>query len=130
MAGLFGKVQAAVSPAARLRQAIAQADAGHLADAFPVLAKAAQAGEAEAQFRVGRAYLEGAGVPPSRAMAAQWLERAAGAGKTEAQTLLATVYVTGAGAAEGGHASLFAGAEMGEPDYARAAHWARPSFES
>ena len=125
MTGVFGKLQAAVSSAARLRQAIAQADAGQVAEAFPVLARAAQKGDAEAQFRVGRAYLEGAGVPPSRIMAAQWLECAAATGKVEAQMMLATLYLTGGGPTEAGTSALFGGTDAGQPDYAKAAQWAR-----
>ena len=57
--------------------------------AFPLFARAARAGIAEAEFRVGRCYLEGAGVPPSRAGGRRWLERAANQGYVEAQALLA-----------------------------------------
>ena len=68
------------SPAARLREAKRLADAGDLARAFPLLVRAATAGIAEAEFRVGRCYLEGVGVPASRVQGARWLERAGNQG--------------------------------------------------
>ena len=46
-------------------------------------------GIAEAEYRVGRCYLEGTGVPPSRTEGARWLERAANQGYVEAQAQLA-----------------------------------------
>ena len=63
--------------------------------AFPLLARAAQAGIAEAEYRLGRCYLEGAGVPPSRTEGARWLERAANQGFVEAQAQLATLAIHG-----------------------------------
>ena len=62
------------SPAAALRRAIRLIDEGKAVAAVPLLARAAKAGIAEAEYRLGRCYLEGMGVPPSRAAAARWLE--------------------------------------------------------
>ena len=68
---------------------------GDVKQAFPLLSRAARAGIAEAEYRVGRCYLEGAGVPPSRAEGARWLERAANQGYVEAQAQLATLAIHG-----------------------------------
>ena len=83
------------SPAAALRRAVRLSEEGKAAEAFPLLARAAKAGNAEAEYRVARCYLEGSGVPASRAEGARWLERAAGRGHIEAQTLLAALCVNG-----------------------------------
>jgi TPR repeat protein len=83
------------SPAATLRRAVRLSEEGKVAEAFPLLARAAKAGNAEAEYRVARCYLEGSGVPASRVEGARWLERAAGRGHIEAQTLLAALCVNG-----------------------------------
>src|SRR5258708_39878802 len=83
------------SPAAALRRAVRLSEEGKAAEAFPLLARAAKGGNAEAEYRVARCYLEGSGVPASRAEGAHWLERAAGRGHIEAQTLLAALCVNG-----------------------------------
>ena len=89
------------SPQAALRRGMRLAEQGQMKRAFPLLARAATAGIAEAEFRVGRCYLEGVGVPASRAQGARWLERAGDQGYVEAQALLATLYLHGL-AADGG----------------------------
>src|SRR5580704_14056727 len=75
------------SPAAALRRALRLTEQGRGVEAFPLLTRAAKAGIAEAEYRVGRCYLEGASVPPSRREGARWLERAAVQGHVEAQSL-------------------------------------------
>src|SRR4051812_40046130 len=132
MVGLFGRVGAALSPAARLRHALDESKAGRAAAVFPVLAKAAERGDAEAQFRVGKAYLDGTGVPPSRTTAATWLERAAQAGLTEAQSTLAALYLTGAGKSTGEAvgAGLFSDVDGSEPDFDKAVRWAKLAAEA
>ncbi|MGH2836708.1 MAG: hypothetical protein ACRDKD_10875, partial [Solirubrobacteraceae bacterium] len=92
MARLVDRVVGSLSPKAALRRAQRAAQAGRAGAAFPLFARAAQAGLPEAEHQLGRAYLEGAGVPPSRIEAARWLERAAAQGYTEAQALLAGLY--------------------------------------
>src|ERR1700689_5502998 len=82
---------------AALRRAVRMTDRGDRRAAFPLLSRAAQAGIAEAEFRVGRCYLEGAGVPPSRSNGVRWLEKAATQGYVEAQALLATLCLNGLG---------------------------------
>ena len=86
---------APLSPAAALRRAVRLTEQGNVKQAFPLLTRAARAGIAEAEYRVGRCYLEGAGVPPSRAEGARWLERAANQGYVEAQAQLATLAIHG-----------------------------------
>src|SRR5207342_3040889 len=97
--------------------------------AFPLLARAARAGVAEAEFRIGRCYLEGAGVPHSRGNGVRWMEKAATQGYVEAQALLATLCLNGmgpeqSGAGPGG-AVLFGKQGTAGPDYETALHWAR-----
>ena len=89
------RLVAKLSPQAALRRGVRLAEQGQSKRAFPLLVRAATAGIAEAEFRVGRCYLEGAGVPPSRSQGARWLERAGNQGYVEAQVLLATLYVHG-----------------------------------
>ena len=141
MAGLLDTMTGwASSPATKLRRARRLIDAGERhAEAFPLLAKAANAGIAEAEYLVGRAYLEGAGVPPSGAEAARWLERAANRGYLDAQSMLAALYIhgvatsPGAVAAPGGDgltsgrpaAALFSTSDALRPDFERAVVWAR-----
>src|SRR5690348_779810 len=117
MAGLFKRFSGGLTPGARLQNALERARAGAVAEVFAVLAEAAQRGDTEAQFWVGKAYLDGAGVPSSRATAAKWLERAASAAHVEAQATLARVYLTGA-AKDGAEApGLFADNQAIEPDF-------------
>src|SRR5215203_2740847 len=82
-------------PGTALRRAIRLTEDGRTADALPLLARAAKAGIAEAEHRIACCYLQGKGVPPSRAEGAQWLERAATHGHAEAQALLGALYVPG-----------------------------------
>ena len=57
----------------------------------------AQAGDREAQYRLGVMYAEGKGVAPNDAEAALWFERAAEQGEAMAQYNLGASYVEGAG---------------------------------
>ena len=145
MAGLMNRVSGWVtSPAGKLRAARKLIAANQRAEAFPLLAQAAKAGVVDAEFEVARAYLEGAGVPPSAGEGARWLERAAQKGHTEAQSLLAALYVRGipalaegfSGAAGAALATtrpaavLFAGVDGATPDFAKAVAWARKSADA
>ena len=85
------------SATAALRRATKLTDRGDRRAAFPLLARAARKGIAEAEYRIGRCYLEGAGVPPSRGEGVRWLEKAATRGFVEAQALLATLCLNGMG---------------------------------
>ena len=92
MAGLFGWMEFASGSLKRARRLIEE---GKRAEAFPLLAKAAEAKLPEAEFQVARCYLEGAGVPPSAVEGARWLERAASQGYVDAQSMLAALYIHG-----------------------------------
>ena len=92
---LLSRLLVPLTSAAALRRAVRLTEQGDVKQAFPLLSRAARAGIAEAEYRVGRCYLEGAGVPPSRAEGARWLERAANQGYVEAQAQLATLAIHG-----------------------------------
>jgi len=84
-----------LSPAAGLRRAVLLAESGKSNEAFPLMAAAARAGVVEAEYLVGRCYMEGTGVPPSRVEGVRWLLLAADHGNADAQGLLAALYVAG-----------------------------------
>src|SRR5579863_7259513 len=126
---ILNRLASLASPDIALRRAVQLAERGKEAEAFPLLAVAARAGIGEAEYRVGRAYLEGAGVPPSRSEGAYWLERAATHNHVEAQGFLAALYVSGLAAPA---AALSASASdrlfervpaAGEPDFKAALAW-------
>jgi TPR repeat protein len=108
-------------PAVALRRAISLSASGKAAEAFPLMAAAARAGNAAAQYRVGRCYLEGSGVPPSRAEGARWLKQAADHGSSDAQALLAALALTGlVNSGDAGQAAsdrLFSQDALNEPDF-------------
>ena len=120
------------SPKVALRRALRLSDQGKPGEAFALFTRLARAGIIEAEYRVARAYLEGAGVPPSRVEGARWLQRAAGRGHLEAQSLLATLCVHGLaeGIKTGQPDRLFADDKPGEPDFASALAWARQAAEA
>ena len=64
---LLDKLFSGFAPAAALKRGLKLQEAGDVKNGFGQLSKAARAGIPEAEFRVGRCYLEGSGVPPSRA---------------------------------------------------------------
>src|SRR6478752_8410536 len=114
---LLDRLLTPLSPAAALRRAKPLIEQGDMKQAFPLLSRAARAGIAEAEHRVGRCYLEGTGVPPSRADGARWLERAANRGYVESQALLATLAIHGliANSDTAPGARLFASADATAP---------------
>lgn len=128
------RVQAAFSPGARLRRGAALMAAGKSRSAFRHYASASRSGFAEAEYRVGRCYIEGAGVPPSRLEGVRWLQRAAHHGHIDAQALLAAIYLHGAAGEstpdQPAAARLFSTAEIASPDYVAAMRWARGAAES
>ncbi|MGI4946923.1 MAG: tetratricopeptide repeat protein, partial [Janthinobacterium lividum] len=120
------------SPRGKLRYALSLIEAGEVGRAFAPLSAAATAGIPEAQFRVGRAYLDGAGVPVSREEGARWIERAAEAGWVEAQVVLATLHLFGLVSGGSGSAvfSPSLSQQDAKPDYERAGHWASRAAEA
>ena len=124
-----------IHPALALRRAIQLAEKGKPAEAFPLMATAARAGIPEAEYRVARFYLEGAGVPPSRLEGTRWLRRAADRGNADAQALLAALYATGLAEDEGNAGdssseSLFKTQSSREPDFEAALQLARKAAEA
>src|ERR1700722_18168014 len=133
--GLLNKLIANFHPAGALKRGIHLEERGDPRAAFALFSRAARANIPEAEFRVGRCYLEGFGVPPSRADGVRWVERAAEKGYVEAQALLATLCLHGmapgfADAGPGSGAGLFGGQTTAEPDYPSAAKWARRAAEA
>jgi TPR repeat protein len=129
-------LSAALWPNAALRYGLQLAEDGDDAHAFPFLARAARAGIAEGECRVGRCYLAGLGVPVSRAEGLHWLTRAALQGHVEAKWQLAVLYLQGFSPSDDGEkvsgkiASLRSGNEAGEPDFVAAERWARVAAEA
>jgi TPR repeat protein len=113
--------------AARFAMAESLADRDRHTAAFPLFVQAARAGLRQAQYRLGRSYLLGLGVPPSIGEALRWLCRAAEAGEAAAQTQLAALVLQGI--SDNGSAGLFDDGrqetDLAGPDYDRAEHWCR-----
>jgi uncharacterized protein len=63
--------------------------------ATPLLIKAAKAGIADAQARLGQAYLQGVGILPNMGQALRWLHAAADQGNTDAHAQLAELALQG-----------------------------------
>ncbi|TGS65846.1 hypothetical protein EN817_26355 [Mesorhizobium sp. M3A.F.Ca.ET.174.01.1.1] len=122
-------------PTLALRRAIQLSGDGKPAEAFPLMAIAARAGIAEAEYRVARCYLEGLGVPSSRSEGARWLRRAADRGNSDAQSLLAALYAAGLASREGdgngaASATLFERDVSREPDWTAALDLATKAAEA
>lgn len=69
------------------------------AQSVEALLASAAAGDAEAQYRAGRAYATGRGVPRDAARAATWYAHSAEQGNAEAQMALGWAHHVGAGVA-------------------------------
>jgi uncharacterized protein len=115
------------APAARFALADALAARESHTAAFPLFVQAARSGLPQAQYRLGRSYLLGLGVPPSIGEALRWLRRAADAGEPAAQTQLAALSLQGV--SDRGRAGLFhdpcQDPSLAGPDYAAAERWCR-----
>ena len=70
------------------------------ASQFEATRKAAEQGNAEAQFNLGGMYANGLGVPEDQAEAAKWYRKAAEQGHAEAQCSLGVMYQFGRGVSE------------------------------
>src|SRR5262245_8031374 len=91
----LGQIIGLGSPAANLRRGMRLSERGEWSNAFKFLSRAAKSGLAEAEYRVGRCYFEGAGVPASRIEATRWLKRASLHGSVEAQLFLSVLFIQG-----------------------------------
>ncbi len=100
----------AVPAAADLEGGLAAYQRGDYATALDLLAPLAQAGNADAQLRLGRMFYTGTGVAQDFVTAASWLHKAAEAGLGEAQHGLGRLYYNGEGVPQ---------------DFAEAARWYR-----
>jgi TPR repeat protein len=72
-------------------------DIGEIRKYFPHLASAAERGEREAHFLIGRAYHLGTGVPKNSEAAFKWISISAEKGCSEAQIYLGNMYKNGDG---------------------------------
>jgi uncharacterized protein len=93
--GLINSLICRGRPAAALHRAIRLSEKGNSVEAFALLSRAAKAEIPEAEYHVAQCYLEGTGVPVSRAEAARWLLRAATHGSLEAQLMLSALCING-----------------------------------
>jgi len=122
---VLDKIATKLMPSRALRRGLELAEANKPAEAFSMIAAAARAGVPEAELRIAQFYLEGEGVPVSRAEAARWLRRASDKGNAQAQALLAGLYMTGlnlqAGDGSPSHSDqLFEQDVAGDPDFTAA----------
>ena len=118
-------------PSARLAYALILADDGEHRRALRQFAQAAHGGLPHAQFRLGRCYLLGLGVPSGLDAALRWLTKAAHGCDVEAQVLLASLALQGI--SMDAQAGLFEPAtrHAGQPaDYQIALHWGRQAADA
>lgn len=76
-------------------EALALRDAGKHSEALPLLAEAAELGNAQAMAVLGTAYLLGQGTRENGAMALKWLESAVSNGYQDADSVLGMALATG-----------------------------------
>ncbi|MFT8680509.1 tetratricopeptide repeat protein, partial [Gluconacetobacter sp.] len=133
MRRVLSALGARFSPRARLAHALRLIEDGDVVAGVALLGSVAEAGVPEAQFRVGRAYLDGTGVPPSLVEGARWMRRAAEAGWVEARMVLGTLYLFGLpreGAADEGVRLVAETPADRVPDPVEAARWALLAAEA
>jgi serine/threonine protein kinase len=90
---------ARATPAEQLADGLRAMEAQRYSEAIAILKPLADAGNAQAQFRLGEAYAEGRGVDRDIATAERWYEKAALQGETGAQIKLGAMFATGTGVA-------------------------------
>ncbi len=93
-------LEAGDDPLAQYRLGVNRLSEGQNARAIRLMQRAADAGFAPAQFRLGQLYEAGRGAPQNYADARRWTERAAQAGHREAMHNLGVYYANGVGAPE------------------------------
>jgi hypothetical protein len=107
--------QGAPPAKALVDQGEAAAKQQHFPEAFALFGKAADQGDAKAQFEVGRMYAAGRGVEKNCDMAMNWLSKSANQQSTLAQGALASIY--------------FNGDTCAAKDYAKAKMWAQKASD-
>lgn len=95
LAIVVGSSQA--SERSRMEQGWAAYERGDYELAAELIRPYAEDGDPEAQFKLGRMYQEGQGVPQDHAKAAEWYRRSADAGQPFAQNNLGVLYKHGRG---------------------------------
>src|SRR6516225_1200877 len=70
---------------------------GRFEQAAALLARRANAGNAEAQYQLASLYRSGRGVPPDEALAFKWMKAAAEHGHAKAEFNLGAMYLSGRG---------------------------------
>lgn len=99
-------------------QAQALLDAGDVASAVRLLEPLAGAGDASAEYLLGKVHLDGLGVPQDFSAAARWIAKAAEKGHAPAQNALGRLHAEGLGVARDGKAAVVwmkRAAEQGNP---------------
>ncbi|WP_408836104.1 tetratricopeptide repeat protein, partial [Acidomonas methanolica] len=128
------RVASHFSREARLAYGVSLLEGGeNAARGFRLLSALATEGVTEAQYQVGRAYLDGTGVPASLPDGAHWMMRAARDGHVKARFSIAILHVLGLpeGIESGAAASpLAVGPGIRKPDFAEGARWARLAAEA
>lgn len=131
------RITSLLSSKGKLEQAIHLMETGETVRGFALLSRMAAQGDMEASFRVGRAYLDGAGVPPSLEEGARWILSAAEAGHVEATFVLATLYTVGLPEgfeirAQKAGLDLSARPVSGKrhPDFHQGRHWAQVAADA
>lgn len=123
-----------VSRDAKFRRAIEQIESGEDAvQGFTTLGQFAQQGNVDAQFRVGKAYLEGWGTPPSLEDGTRWIRKAAEAGHVHARLMLATLYLMGFPEGFDENTPSILGdtaTRPRQPDFEQALYWGRLAAEA
>ena len=117
---IVDRLAAPFSAHARLRVGLHLIERGKAGKGLRHMGRAARRQCVEAQYRLGRCYLEGRAVPPSRIEAMRWLEQAAQRGHAQAQLLMAALCAQGVAFETGASstiASLFSDGVDADPDY-------------
>jgi TPR repeat protein len=96
---LFCLLMAAALHADSLEEGLAAYDAGNFHEAYTRLLPLAQAGNARAQYRVGKMFERGKGIARDEAEAARWYTQAAGQGDADGQCALGGLHEFGMGVA-------------------------------
>ena len=110
---LFGTCTVAVAD--DLNDGIAAYRSNDYATAFAKFTKAAEAGDADAQAKLGLMYYNGQGMPQDYGQAVRWFTKAAEAGNADAQSYLGALYANGEGVPQ---------------DYQQAARWYTKAAEA